>query len=105
MTRVSKKDFRRPLIIEKAARGYTYEEIARDLGVNEKTIRRDREAMGDLPLVEKLIEIQLDEIEEHEDPSVKLKYRGELIKCLRPQRHEARIQTEGRVEIVVVKPE
>jgi len=87
------------------ARGKTYTTISKELGIGRTTIWKYRQEMGELPIVDELIRIQMDEIDACDSAKLRMQYRSELIRCLRPLKHEAKIESDGRLEIVVVKPE
>lgn len=83
---LTQKELRQFKLIELLAQGVKLNKCAVLLGVNERTLRRDRLDIGELPVVDELIRKQMSGIEEIENMNLRLKYRGELIRVLRPQR-------------------
>ena len=79
---------RRAKVLQLKAKGYTNQDIAEHVGVNEKTVRRDLASEGIISFVGELIRRQLLDIETShpEDLPVrdKLRWRADLIQKLLP---------------------
>ena len=69
-------------VIELRCSGYSEVKIAELLGVSERTVRRDLKSSIAEEFVEELKRRQLRDIEESEDPKIRLLYRDKLLNKL-----------------------
>ena len=65
--------------------GLTESQIAKKLGVSERTVRRDLRSLQVQEFVEELKRRQLQDIEESEDPRTRLHYRDKMLDKLIPR--------------------
>jgi len=88
------------------AKGWTYQQIAAELGVNEKTIRRDMKTVDVKDFIDELIRQQLADIIESEG-EIRLKYRDKLLDKLLPRKVEAKTESKGEMtfELKAWRPE
>ena len=91
-----KKAVRRLKVIELRVKGYNLEKIAKKLGVNEKTIRRDLKSQQTSDFIDELVRQQLLDIN-GSDVDVRLRYRDILLGKLLPRK----IQSEANVDVKV----
>jgi len=92
-----KKAVRLRKVIELRAQGGTIDNIAKALGVSEKTIDRDLKGDDIKPFVDELIRQQLTDIVEAK-LGMRLKYRDKLLEKLLPRK----IESKGEVEAGII---
>ena len=83
---------RRKQVIELRRRGLTESQIAKDLGVSERTVRRDLRSLQVQEFVEELKRRQLQDIEESEDPRTRLHYRDKMLDKLMPRQLNTKVE-------------
>ena len=67
-------------------------QIAKELGVSERTIRRDLKSSQTQDFVEELKRKQLKDIEETDDTKIRMKYRDRLLDKLIPKQVNQKIE-------------
>lgn len=85
---------RQARLIELLARGRFITDIASELNCSRVTLWRDRKELGDNPLVDEMLQIQLHEIDSCEDVETRLQHRGRLIAILKPHRVQSRVEAK-----------
>jgi transposase len=91
-----KRANRRLQVIELMCKGFTEIQIAKKLGVSERTIRRDLRSLEAQEFGEELKRRQLRDIAECEDIRLRLEYRDRLLGKLIPKKVNKK--TEGKEE-------
>mgnify|MGYP001615045370 CR=1 FL=1 len=86
--------FRRSRVVEMILQGQRINDIAKELGVHRQTITRDKQVIGELSIIDELIRIQLEAIHKCSKEDLRLRYRSELIRILRPRKVENKINEE-----------
>jgi predicted transcriptional regulator len=92
-TRISKA-------LQLQAKGYTLEQIAQELGCNEKTIRRNLKDEPTQAFIDALVQAQLVDIVGAKT-GTRLHYRDKLLEKMMPRKVESK--TEGKLDIAVDK--
>jgi IS30 family transposase len=95
-----KKAGRISRILELRVKGYTHEQIAKELNCNEKTIRRNLKDEPTQSFIDTLMQAQLADIIEAKT-GTRLHYRDKLLEKLMPRKIEQK--TEGKLDIAVDK--
>jgi IS30 family transposase len=97
---------RRIKLIRLRCTGLTEAQIAEELGVSERTVRRDLKSAQAQEFVEELKRRQLLDIEETRDPVTRLKYRDMLLNKLIPKQVNNKIEGGKRpIVLDIWRPE
>ena len=94
---------RQSYLCNELALGKTLKTVAENLGCSVKTLQRDKKEIGELPVTEELMRKQMEEIESCDNEGLRLRYRGEMIRVLRPLRREDKVEASGKIVIEFVK--
>jgi DNA-binding transcriptional regulator YhcF (GntR family) len=94
-----KPSARRVKAIDRRAQGWSYEKIAVELKVNEKTIRRDLKSSQVQDFVDELQRRQIADIEAEEKSYVRMQFRDKILDRLQPRKVEQTVQAEIKQEV------
>lgn len=84
--------------------GHNFGDIAKSLGVSERTIYRDRQELNNTDLAAKLIDRQLELIGQTDSLKLKLEYQDRLIGRLQPLRVDSKISGTQSCTIEIIRP-
>lgn len=92
-----------PLIIKGLIQGYTLEAIAENLGIDRKTLYRDRQTIQYTQFLNDLLDVHLEDIKQlSNDPRLRheaTKERGRMLRSMIPKTVYQRTETQQKLDI------